>query len=423
VAETLLILGIIGVVIILGFVGNSLFKKTMISSSLWLIIFGIIISFFGFINHQLIIGLTGIIGAIAIIGILSDGGINLDLKTVLTQGYVGWILLITGLIFSIISSVIVLLFFGFSIEIGILVGLIIAGTSSSIVIPLMISLKISEKARTILSIESIADTFSIMLAIIMMDFLSGKLQIAADNIIPLFFLEFFSAFAIGIIFGLVWTIIIPKINKNEFAYAATLGALVLVYVFAEYVGANGAITIFFSGLMLANSHLILKTLFPEKQNLILNEEIGKTHSLIVFFIRTFFFVFLGILVGFPEQEALIIGFLIVLAIILFRVGYIKCFSKIGLIKFNLSEKRLAYISIPRGLSAAILAAFLYTYNIPMADELVQIIFSIILFSIIFTTIGVFSIFRRKKNTLLKDNSLTYDKNKLIKISLPNNDFT
>jgi potassium/hydrogen antiporter len=397
--EVLLVLSVIGAIILIGFIGNLLFKKTMVPNTLWLIFFGIFLSFFNFVGNDFIIGIAGIIGAIAVIGILSDGGMNLNLRTVLTDGYIGWLLLITGIVFSLISSVIVLIFFGFSIEIGVLVGLIIAGTSSAIIIPLMISLKVSDKVKTILSIESVADTFSIMLALIMMSFLSGEITLTQNNIIQIILSEFFSAIAIGALFGLIWSTIVFRLKKIEFSYSATLGVFILLYVFAELIGANGAITIFFAGLLISNSHFILSSLFPEKSPSFMDNDLNKTHSLIVFFIRTFFFVFLGMFVGLPDIKFLIIGFLIVLLIFLFRVGYIQLFSKTGLIKFSKQEKQLAFISIPRGLSAAILTAFILSFNIPQADEIVQIIFSIIIFSIIFTTIGVFIIFRPKANNV------------------------
>jgi potassium/hydrogen antiporter len=417
--EVLLVLSVIGAIILIGFIGNLLFKKTMVPNTLWLIFFGIFLSFFNFVGSDFIIGIAGIIGAIAVIGILSDGGMNLNLRTVLTDGYIGWLLLITGIVFSLISSVIVLIFFGFSIEIGVLVGLIIAGTSSAIIIPLMISLKVSDKVKTILSIESVADTFSIMLALIMMSFLSGEITLTQNNIIQIILSEFFSAIAIGALFGLIWSTIVFRLKKIEFSYSATLGVFILLYVFAELIGANGAITIFFAGLLISNSHFILSSLFPEKSPSFMDNDLNKTHSLIVFFIRTFFFVFLGMFVGLPDIKFLIIGFLIVLLIFLFRVGYIQLFSKTGLIKFSKQEKQLAFISIPRGLSAAILTAFILSFNIPQADEIVQIIFSIIIFSIIFTTIGVFIIFRPKANNQTINNTKKEDSLERIDLSSTN----
>jgi potassium/hydrogen antiporter len=391
--EITLALSIIGLIVLLGFAGNVLFKKSNIPNVLWLLFFGVVLSYFDFLEKDFLISIAGLIGAIAIIGILSDGGMHLNLKTVLTDGSVGWLLMFVGLIFSAVSSIVVLSFFGFSFEIGFLVGMIIAGTSASVVIPILVSLNVSEKIKTILSIESLADTFSIVIALLAMKFISGGFQSFSTNIIQTAALEVFAAISLGVIFGFLWAPLILRFRTYDFSYSATLGALVLLYAFAELVGANGAITIFSAGLMIANAHFVSKALFPEKYSEELDSEISTTHSLIAFLIRVFFFVFLGILVGLPEPNFLLMGFLVTTALLVFRIAYIELFAKVGIIKIPLKEKRLAFFSFPRGLSSAMLSMFAFSFNLPQAYEIAQIVFSIILFSVIFTTFGVYFVLR------------------------------
>jgi cell volume regulation protein A len=82
-----LIAGLItlGFILILGFIGNYIFNKTQIPSIIWLLLFGLIIgSFFKVQEFQnlypsLLDDVSGFIGAIAIIIILFDGGINTDI--------------------------------------------------------------------------------------------------------------------------------------------------------------------------------------------------------------------------------------------------------------------------------------------------------------------------------------------------------
>src|SRR3989338_5936869 len=388
-ADVLFSISIIGAIILVGFLGNVLFKKTSVPSTLWLIIFGMVLSFLGLAGTAEAIDFAGLVGAIAIIAILSDGGMSLNLKEVLAHGHPGWLLLMMGLVSSMFSSIVVLGLFGFPLEIGLLVGLIIAGTSSSVVIPIMVSLRVSDRIKSILSIESIADTFSILFALLLMEFLSGEMELLPGTLLQAISSELISAIFIGGLLGFALASLIVRLRKHEFFYSALLGALLLLYVFAETFGANGALAIFSAGLIIGNAHVIQKAIFPRGHFEKMDRDVGRTHSLIAFLIRVFFFVFLGMLVGLPDTRFLLIGFIVVTVVLLVRIAYIHFLSKAGMVEFSLMEKRLASIIIPRGLSAAVLSTFAYSFNLPFAGEVVQIVFSIILFSIVFTTAGVF----------------------------------
>ena len=64
-------------------------------------------------------------------------------------------------------------------------------------------------------------------------------------------------------------------------------------------------------------------------------------------------------------------------------------GKITLTKrFSLLDKKVTYSMIPRGLAAAVLATFPITLGLPNAEIYPQIVFVIILSSVIITTIGL-----------------------------------
>lgn len=383
----------IGVAILLGFLGNVLFERTSIPNTLWLLLFGVALGTTSFLPDEFIQGAAGLTGAIAIIGILSDGGLHLDLKKILSHGMTGIFLMLSGLVFSVISAVAVMMFFGFPAEASFLTAVIIAGTSASVIIPIVVPMKgVSDKLKTILSIESVFDTFSIVIALIAIDFIANKgTNTAANGFIQEIMLSMFSAIAIGTIFGFLWAPLMPKLKKYEFSYAATLGAFTLLYAFTELSGASGALAVFFGGVMLANSYIVLKPLFPGKKTEKLDADISKTHSLFAFLIRVFFFVFLGMIVKLPNTSFLGIGLAITLLILVGRAIYIHVYSRTKLLDLSKKEKKIASIMIPRGLSAAVLSVIAFSAKVPLALEIMQIVFSIIIFSIIITTVGVFSL--------------------------------
>ncbi|MBI2597950.1 MAG: cation:proton antiporter [Candidatus Diapherotrites archaeon] len=386
----------IGVTILLGFAGNVLFQKTSIPNTLWLLLFGIILGTLNFSGESFIFESAGLIGAIAIIGILSDGGMHLDLKKVISQGFIGILLMFSGIVFSIISTFALLLLFGFPSTIALLVGIIIAGSSSSVIIPMILSMKgISEKLKTILSIESISDNFSVVIALVMINHLGQGTQLSANGAVQGSLLKCFSAITIGIIFGLLWAPLISRLKKYEFSYTATLSAFILLYAFTEILGSSGAIAIFFGGIMLANAPLLFNSLFPEKKFEQLDEDLSKTHALVAFMIRVFFFVYLGMIVGLPKIEALAIGLAITLLIAAGRMLYISFFARRKMLEISELEKKVTIVMVPRGLSAAVLAVFALSAGVFRAQEIVQIVFSVILFSILFTTLAAYFLKSKK----------------------------
>ncbi|MDO8634553.1 MAG: cation:proton antiporter [archaeon] len=391
-----LVLLAIGIAIFLGFLGNVLFEKTGIPNTLWLLLFGAALGALHVLPPDFVFSAAGLVGAIAIIGILSDGGLHLDLRKVLTEGLVGFLWMLCGLVFSILVTLGVLSFAGFPFESALFTGIILAGTSSSVAIPILVSLPgISEKLRTILSVESVFDTFSIVIAIIFVDVVSKQGEVPAGFFqLPL--LQFFSAIAIGLLFGIAWSLIITRIKKFEFSYTATLGAFFLLYAFTELSGSSGALAVFFAGVMLANAYIIFGAMFPKRKQLPLDDDLSKTHSLFAFLIRVFFFVFLGIIVGVPEPLYLFLGLLITVLIIAARFSYLHFFLLARVVEANAKEKLLAGFMVPRGLSAAVLSVFALSSGLPMADKIVQTVFSVIIFSILATTIGVFVLRGRQK---------------------------
>ncbi len=283
-----------------------------------------------------------------------------------------------------------------------MVGVIIAGTSSSVIIPIITSIKgVSEKLKTILSLESVFDTFSIVIALIMIEAIANnELTNIASSFVQGTALSFFSAIGIGLLFGLFWSPWVERFKKYEFSYTATLGSLILLYAFTELLGSSGPISVFFAGIMLANSHLVFSSIYRGKKFEKMDQGISKTHSLFAFLIRVFFFVFLGIIVGIPDAKFMLIGFSIVFFILLSRIFYLNIFSYLGVVKFSEKEKRLFYAMVPRGLSAAVLGVVALSAGLAFGEDLVKIIFSVILFSIIFTTIGVFLM--QKKSDAARD---------------------
>ncbi len=418
----------IGLILILGFIGNYIFNKTQIPSIVWLLLFGLLIGYFFRIQDfqtlypNIIDSISGMVGAIAIIIILFDGGINTNLHQLFRGAPRGLLLTLSGFIFSFFSVMILIVGLDAlniiaiqddSLVVGAMLGAIVAGTSSPIIIPLVYRLKnLQEKTKIVASIESIlTDPICIVVAfaIAYMVLELGEINLISGigNVVKTFSV----GIVLGLVLGLIWLFIMNKVRKEQFSYVLTLAVVFLVYsLTVVLVGANeggegaGAISCIMFGLVLGNGKKILRIVKYKGRGFEVDEKTKQFHSLTSFIIRTFFFVYLGILVSTQKIQVnyVLIGIIILIALIIVR--YLAVYISTYKCGFEKDDKQTMIAMMPRGLAAAILAInfgpiFVDRYMPGYSGFFEGIAFVVILGTAIICTIGVsiISHMENKKN--------------------------
>ena len=373
-----------GVVIFLGVAGEAFFKKTGIPDVAFLMILGVIIGpVLGIIQPEAVMQIVPYFAAVALIIIMFDGGLNLDLKQMVKTAHFSFTLAILGFILSVtIATLAVHYALDWSWIESILLGTIVGGSSSVIVFGLVRNIRISEETKNMLSFESaLTDILSTIIAFILFEaILLGQfdLQVLEETLGRAIVVGLVLGFGVGI----PWMYVSTKLGNAQHAYMLTLGILFVLFFLANSFGESGALTALVFGLMLGNrSHLagILKFKLPRI------ELDDPTHNQITFLVRSFFFVFVGLMASLGQYEYAILGVGITIAIYVGRI----IVTKTTLTKrFSLLDARVTRSMIPRGLAAAVLATFPLTLGLPNAEAYPQIIFFIILTSVIITTIGI-----------------------------------
>ena len=373
-----------GVVIFLGVAGEAFFKKTGIPDVAFLMILGVIIGpVLGIIQPDAVIQIVPYFAALALIIIMFDGGLNLDLKQIIKTAHFSFTLAILGFILSVVITTLAIHYtLDWSWLESILLGSIVGGSSSAIVFGLVRNIRISEETKNMLSFESaLTDILSTIIAFILFEaILAGQfdLQILQETIGRAVVVGLVLGFGVGI----PWMYVSTKLGNTQHAYMLTLGVLFVLFFLANSFGESGALTALVFGLMLGNkNHLagILKFKLPRI------ELDDPTHNQLTFLVRSFFFVFVGLMASIGQFEYVVLGIGITIAIYFGR----RIVSKITLTKkFSLLDRKVTYSMIPRGLAAAVLATFPITLGLPHAEAYPQIIFFIILSSVIITTIGL-----------------------------------
>ena len=373
-----------GVVIILGVFGEAFFKKTGIPDIAFLMVLGVVIGpIFGIIQPAAVIEIVPYFAALALIIIMFDGGYNLHIGNVLKTAHFAVVLVILGFAVS-VGIVAAFGHYGLGWEWmdSILLGAIVGGSSSIIVFGLVRKLRISDEAKSMLSFESaLTDIFATIIAFILFEaILTGQFNL------DLLGQTIGRAVAVGLILGfgigIPWMFIISKLSNAQHNYMLTLGVLFLLFFLANSFGESGALTALVFGLMLGNKKYLVKKL---KIKLPDNTIDNSLHRQVTFIVRAFFFVFVGLLASFGQIEYVIFGILATVAIYIGRViithtALVKGFSKL--------DKKVTSVMIPRGLAAAVLATIPLTMGLQNGEAYPQIIFFIIMTSVIITTVGL-----------------------------------
>lgn len=384
IAEAHVVLLAAGVTIFLGVAGESFFKRTGIPDIAFLMVLGVIIGpVLGIIQAEVVIEIVPYFAALALIIIMFDGGLNLDIKQMMKTAHFALVLAILGFV----SSMIIVAIFahyglGWEWLDSILLSSIVGGSSSIIVFGLVRTIHVSEETKSMLGFESaLTDILSTIVAFIMFEaILSGYFSFELLGV------TFGRAVAVGLLLGLgvgiPWMYVTTKLSNAQHSYMLTLGILFVLFFLARSFGESGALTALVFGLMLGNRYRLSRYLRFKLPDISQNDTM---HNQLTFLVRSFFFVFVGLLASFGQIEYVIFGIVATISIYFGRI----IITKISLTKkFSLLDRKVTTVMIPRGLAAAVLATFPLTLGLPNAEAYPQIVFFIIMASVIITTIGL-----------------------------------
>lgn len=382
-------------IIIIGFLGNLFFERTSLPDALWLIFFGVIIGpVLSLVDREALSQNIPIFASLALIIILFDSGLNSDMIKLVKHSSRAVILTFSAFILSVFSAAAFSYFvLGWSLPKGMLLGAVIGGTTSVTVVSILRQLKVRDEIFSLLSIESVLTDILcvvVVISILQIELFGGEFSLSAS------LNQLLSIFSIGAMIGLIsgvfWLLTLHRIKGTQFSYMLTIAILLLLYSAVEWIKGSGAIATLAFGLILGNGAEISR-MFRVEEVLEIDELIKKFETEITFFVRTFFFVYLGAVIEVKEIRAVLPW--IALAFILFFAR--KIAAKITAIKSSFTEEEvfLSWIMMPRGLAAAALSVVPLSYGYKGAEVFPDIVFTVIITTTLITTVGVF-FFRRKQ---------------------------
>jgi cell volume regulation protein A len=388
-------------IILIGFLANYLFKKTGLPDMLILIflgvLFGPILSVF---DPTAVKNFAPYIAALALAYILFDGGIGLNIKRVLFNSPKAVLLAALGFVFSVLGvSLFMVVVFNMPLIYGLLFGSIFGGSSSVAVISLAQKVKIGEKGSIILILESaITDILCVVISLSLIDVIvTGQANVGTIglNIAG----KFLIGAAIGLFLGFTWMFALRKVASMSFSFMLTLGIVLLGYAASEILGGSGALSALLFGLILGNERDILK-FFRQNNNSDQNEKLmlsvskglKRFEAEIAFLIRTFFFVFLGIIFSISSLIIFFAGVILCLILFVTRFGAVWITTLKSPLK---KDREIMTVILTRGLAAAVLATLPAQYGLGYSNLFVDLAVVVIVTTAIIATVGSMLIARQK----------------------------
>lgn len=372
----------------LGHALNWFFIKTKIPDLLLLVILGYIIGpALGIVDASDFGKVGAILSTTALIVILYEGGIHLSAKDLLTSSLPALKLSLVGFGLIALTGATAAYVIGMQpLVISALLGIGIGSTSSAIVIPMVKPLTIADSSKTVLSLESaFTDVLAIVIFLGLVDsaasgnYNAGKLLlgIGSKPIISL---------GIGVAAGLSWAFIKKRFAPLvSMAFAGEAWAL-LTYGIIEIINMNGAIGVLALGFTLANLDLLPKFFRSQISAIPVSYNDLSLLSEITFLLRTFFFIYLGLLIQFSNVEIVLMAAL--LAVLIFVTRYLAIRLLFPTSKYKRLDAMVAVAMGPRGLACAVLATIPLQKGIEGGEWLQGVIFALIPITIFMTALFV-----------------------------------
>ncbi len=359
-AESLII--IISLTILISYLSSLFYSVTKIPDVIFLMGFGIIMGpLLGYADKELFGDLSTLMSILALSIILFEAGINVDITLLLSS--MGKALVLS--VFSIAASIVLI---GYTVSFvivpdlpllqGMLLGAMVGGTSTVAVYGILSGISDLipniQSTRVMLTMESIlSDPICIIASITLIKMIMQPSFTLRDTVKEITIVFLFSSI-LGLVVGIVWARILDRLRKRPFTYMITLAILLPLYIFSEdFIGeGGGAMTALLFGLAITNFRYIMDRFNRDERVLIDKKRLREFHEEIVFFVKSFFFVYIGIVVNLSWSFAFF-GFALVILQMGVRYGLVEALS--GEMGFTKVEKALSQVVYASGLPAFVMS--------------------------------------------------------------------
>jgi NhaP-type Na+/H+ or K+/H+ antiporter len=316
--------------------------------------------------------------SLAVAIILFEGSLTLDFKQIQGHGTMVRNLVSVGMLITFaIISVFTHFIMGLSWELSALFGALVVVTGPTVIVPMLRSIRTTEKMANILRWEGIIiDPIGALLAVLVYEFIISSRDTALIHAMEAFGITLFVGFGFG------WAaakLLIETLNRNWLPHylqnPATLTFMLGIYAMSNFIQhESGLLTVTIMGMVMANSRKIdIEGILEFKE------------SLSVLLISALFII-LAARLDLSHFVTLGLPMVFLLLVILFIARPISVLVSSYKLGLNWKEKALLSWIAPRGIVAAAVSALfalkLETAGWQGADILIPMVFMVIITTVV-----------------------------------------
>lgn len=381
------VIAFVGLLIFLAHFFAGVFQRTRVPDVLFLILIGLLLGPLGGAVAPADFGAVGpVFTTVTLVVMLFEAGIGFDVRqlartltgslAVSLVGFVASVLVVGAVGYGV---------FDLGLRRSILLGAILGGTSSAVVIPMIQQLRIGEQARTILAMESaVTDVLCIVVALGLLEALKlGSLDVGI--MVGRMVAAFVLAAALGTAAGLLWSALLLRVREIRNSVFTTAAFAFVVYGIVELLGYSGAIASLAFGVTLGNPevfHVRALRRFLPREPVTLTDTEKAFFAEVVFLLKTFFFVYIGLSLVLRDVGLLAAGALITVLLFAARAPVVRLSAPRSL---SSDDAAVCAVMAPKGLAPAVLASLPIQQGVAGGEIIQSLTYAVILFSIVATS--------------------------------------
>ncbi len=402
--ETSIVIVFVGLLVFLSHAFVALFERTKVPDVLFLILIGLILGpVFGIVTSADFGKIGNVFTVIALVVILFEGGMQLSLESLLSTYKQTTRLTLVSYVAA-FAGIALLLHFaaGMTLLISIFVGAVLAGPAPAVVLPLLKHVPVSDSNKTVLTLESaLGEALTVVIGLGVISWASMP-SVHVGHMFGGLLSGFIFAAVIGAIGGYLWSVLLNKVRRLQNAMFTTPSFVFIIYGICEILGYSGPVAALAFGIVIGNIADVElpfwkpgKKFSPIRLNTAEKAFLGE----IVFLLKTFFFVYIGISIRLQDIATPMLALSITLLLILARIFSVR-FS-LGREEASLNDAKFMSVMIPKGLAAAVLAPLAAVDGISGGVTIQNTIYGVIGMSIILTSALIFMVHRASVSSFLE----------------------
>lgn len=385
----------LAVIIGLGFAGFLVFDRFRVADTIFLIGFGILLAWVGFLDADLFRSFQPLVAVFAVLIIMFDAGLELR-SSDLHLSRTGW-----GIAFSTIGFILTVslvatvahFIIGVSWLLALILGCAVADTAGLVIMPIVSQLGVPPKVRAALIVDtSLPDVYAITLVLLLMSIAAPQASTAdfgstSANIVG----GIATTILLGLIVGALWIRALGWLSTRQYAYMTTLAMVLALNWAVTEVGGSGPIAVLLFGIIIGNRELLGDWSEVGRQKVF--RDMTQFNGEVAFLVRSFFFVYLGVILdlGSLNRTFVLTALLIVGAILLARS--IAVFTMSSRASGMRNYRGLLMAAIPRGTTAAVVSTLPASRGISGTEAFASYAVVVILVTNLIFSVGLFWFFR------------------------------